>query len=37
MIDARDIVSIICMFNIDKYNSAEHPTKSILWQTGHAE
>ena len=28
MIDARDIVSIICMFNIDKYNSAEHPTKA---------
>lgn len=28
MIDARDIVSIICMFNIDKYGSAEHPTKA---------
>lgn len=28
MIDARDIVSIICMFNIDKYNSVEHPTKA---------
>lgn len=28
MIDARDIVSIICMFNIDKYNNAEHPTKA---------
>lgn len=28
MIDARDIVSIICMFNIDKYNSTEHPTKA---------
>ena len=28
MIDARDIVSIICMFNIDKYSSSEHPTKA---------
>ena len=28
MIDARDIVSIICMFNIDKYSSTEHPTKA---------
>jgi hypothetical protein len=28
MIDARDIVSIICMFNIEKYGSAEHPTKA---------
>lgn len=28
MIDARDIVSIICMFNIRKYTSAEHPTKA---------
>ena len=28
MIDARDIVSIICMFNVEKYNSNEHPTKA---------
>lgn len=28
MIDVRDIVSIICMFNIDKYGSTEHPTKA---------
>lgn len=28
MIDARDVVSIICMFNIDKYSSSEHPTKA---------
>ena len=28
MIDARDIVSIICMFDIDKYNSTNHPTKA---------
>lgn len=28
MIDARDIVSIICMFNIEKYGSVEHPTKA---------
>lgn len=28
MIDARDIVSIIYMFNIDKYSSTEHPTKA---------
>ena len=28
MIDARDIVSIICMFDIDKYSSTEHPTKA---------
>jgi hypothetical protein len=28
MIDARDIVSIICMFNIEKYSSSEHPTKA---------
>ena len=28
MIDARDIVSIACMFNIDKYDSSEHPTKA---------
>ena len=29
MIDARDIVSIICMFNIEKYNKDEHPTKAF--------
>lgn len=28
MIDARDVVSIICMFNIEKYNNTEHPTKA---------
>ena len=28
MIDARDIVSIICMFNTDKYSKDEHPTKA---------
>lgn len=28
MIDARDIVSIICMFNIEKYGSNEHPKKA---------
>lgn len=28
MIDARDVVSIICMFNIEKYNSIEHPTRA---------
>lgn len=28
MIDARDIVSIICMFNIEKYSSSEHPTRA---------
>lgn len=28
MIDARDIVSIICMFNIEKYSSTNHPTKA---------
>lgn len=28
MIDARDIVSIICMFNIEKYSNSEHPTKA---------
>jgi len=28
MIDVRDIVSIICMFNIDKYDKAVHPIKA---------
>lgn len=28
MIDARDIVSIVCMFNIKKYNSDIHPTRA---------
>ncbi len=28
MIDARDIVSVICMFNIDKYDKNEHPVKA---------
>ncbi|NLE25164.1 MAG: abortive phage infection protein [Clostridiaceae bacterium] len=28
MIDARDIVSIICMFDIDRYGSTEHPIKA---------
>lgn len=28
MIDARDIVSIICMFDIEKYDNKEHPVKA---------
>ncbi len=28
MIDAREVVAILCMFNINKYNSTEHPVKA---------
>lgn len=28
MIDARDIVAIICMFDAEKYTKADHPTKA---------
>lgn len=32
MIDARDVVSIICMFNIEKYNTVEHPVKAYSYK-----
>lgn len=28
MIDVREVVSIVCMFNVDKYSSVEHPVKA---------